>query len=112
MDTLSRPEAPLGSDAMEVTAAERVAFTSTFLQKSRAHCIMGGDVLRWGTRPLAREKKNTLPPGRAVISWNHLSNKDTISRPKKLIFMALLVILFLNKAHDIDVGLLFNHNSY
>lgn len=57
------------------------------------------------------EKRHPSPSG-AVISWNHLSNKDTISRPKKLIFMALLVILFLNKAHDIDVDLLFNHNSY
>lgn len=61
--------------------------------------------------PGQREKRQPAPGG-AVISWNHLSNKDTISRPKKLIFMALLVILFLNKAHDIDVDLLFNHNSY
>lgn len=57
-------------------------------------------------------KKRHPSPSGDVISWNHLSNKDTISRPKKLIFMALLVILFLNKAHDIDVDLLFNHNSY
>jgi hypothetical protein len=53
-EILRRPKAPLDGDAIEVTAAERVAFTATFPQKSEAYCIIGGDVLRWGTRPLAR----------------------------------------------------------
>lgn len=57
-------------------------------------------------------EKVTHPPVGLSHPGITCQTRDTISRPKKLIFMALLVILFLNKAHDIDVGLLFNHNSH
>lgn len=65
-----------------------------------------------GTRPLTRRRKAAPPPARPSHPGITCQIGDTISRPKKLIFMALHVILFLNEAHDIDVGLLFNHNSY